>query len=356
MIMNQLSAFRLQLSDQYRSLFEKKQEKFEDYRPALPGGRLTTGDYFQKGQVLIVLLLTTLVVLTAGLAITVRSLNDVTTSTRNDQSQRAFSAAEAGIEKYLANPATVTGIQSPIPAFDNDSSVEVRANVDVPPLPTVSIPTQPALEYPPIGKDTIAQFWIVDPRSVSTTPVQVFNGTGFTLFFGNPGQTLNGNLDAPAVEINMVTFNSSTNQYSTVKTYLDSHSSSRGTTTGFRLAGEGGLSCSTSATANGVPTTSSVNSANRYFACSYTISSNCGSNCFPIIIRVRLLYSSTNQRIALRANPGNTSTTSLPRQAEIYYAKGTSGQSQQILKSFKIPKVIPTFLDFAVFSIGAISK
>ena len=58
----------------------------------------------QKGQALIVILLVLAVALTVGLAVVSRSVTDIGTSTTQEESSRALSAAEAGIEAALAAP------------------------------------------------------------------------------------------------------------------------------------------------------------------------------------------------------------------------------------------------------------
>lgn len=304
---------------------------------------LKTDFLYQKGQVLIVLLLVTLVVLTVGFAITLRSLNDLTTSTRNDQSQRAFSAAEAGIEKYLSQAAASTGLQTQI-VLPNNATVDVHANIDVP------ANVNQALEYPPIGKETIAQFWLVDPNSLSQVPIKVYTGTTFDVYFGNEGEVVNLST-SPAIEVNVITYNSSTGLYGSQKFYLDPNSS-RATPNKFITTPS--VNCASMA---GV--TESTTAVSSTFACKYTVNftsppspiAACSGTCFPIIVRIRVLYSNVNQKVAIKGIGS-----SLPKQAQIYYAKGTAGQSQQILRVFKMPKVIPTFLDFSVFSIGTISK
>ena len=55
----------------------------------------------EKGQIILILLLVMTVALGVGLTIVQRSLTDISTSTKVEQSSRAFSAAEAGIEKAL---------------------------------------------------------------------------------------------------------------------------------------------------------------------------------------------------------------------------------------------------------------
>lgn len=55
----------------------------------------------QKGQALLIVLLVMAVVLTSALAIVSRSITDITVSQKEEESARAFSAAEAGIERAL---------------------------------------------------------------------------------------------------------------------------------------------------------------------------------------------------------------------------------------------------------------
>lgn len=56
---------------------------------------------FQEGQVLILVTLTMIVVLTVGLSIASRTITNLKISKQNEESQRAFQAAEAGIERTL---------------------------------------------------------------------------------------------------------------------------------------------------------------------------------------------------------------------------------------------------------------
>lgn len=60
----------------------------------------------QKGQALLIVLLVMAVVLTIGLSLVSRSITDITISQKEEESARAFSAAEAGIERALIEAAT----------------------------------------------------------------------------------------------------------------------------------------------------------------------------------------------------------------------------------------------------------
>lgn len=69
----------------------------------------------QKGQALLVILLVMVVGLTIGLSLATRSVTDVKISSQIEQSSRAFSAAEAGIEAVLKGEAPPA---SPVPIGD----------------------------------------------------------------------------------------------------------------------------------------------------------------------------------------------------------------------------------------------
>ena len=59
-----------------------------------------------KGQVALVVLIISAIALTLGLTLADRVRTDIKTDTDDEQLQRAFNAAESGIENYLVNPGT----------------------------------------------------------------------------------------------------------------------------------------------------------------------------------------------------------------------------------------------------------
>ena len=64
---------------------------------------------YQKGQVLLIVVLIMTVVLTIGLSVATRTITNLRTTYEEESSQRAFSAAEAGIEKALQTDADNSG-------------------------------------------------------------------------------------------------------------------------------------------------------------------------------------------------------------------------------------------------------
>ena len=58
----------------------------------------------QKGQVILILILVMTVGLAIGLSIVQKSLVDISTASKIEQSSRAYSAAEAGVERAFGRP------------------------------------------------------------------------------------------------------------------------------------------------------------------------------------------------------------------------------------------------------------
>ena len=291
----------------------------------------------QDGQIIIILLLLMLVGLSIILAYTQRSVSDVTTSTQAEQSTRAFSAAEAGIAKALSSPLPV-GTTIP---FSNDSKAQITGSGLLP-----YTGSGVAIEYPKIGRETTAHFWLVDP-SVAGAPGAYYNTANLNLYYGNAATT-----DKPAVEVSIVMLNN--NNFYTYIVYYDSDSSRSG-------LGAGKNGFTTSSCIN--PTLgSTILGSNRQFHCLQSIgpipklgggAGDCtpANSCILILARVRFLYINENHSLAIAPVGSN-----LPPQVQIYNATGTSGQSQKRLQAFRVKDVVLPWFDFAIFSTNEIRK
>jgi|SRR3989338_1929565 len=83
----------------------------------------------KKGQVLVLVLLVVVVALAVGLSVASRNLTNLRTTTQTEQSQRAFNAAEGGIEDVLSrisDPSIVSGSTFPVTVGDLEASVTVN--------------------------------------------------------------------------------------------------------------------------------------------------------------------------------------------------------------------------------------
>lgn len=294
----------------------------------------------QRGQVVVILLLLMLVALSIGLAVTQKSVTDVTTSTQSEQSSRAFSAAEAGIEKALTGTLN-SGQEVPL---GNSAKARVDTSAELPIAGSNS-----AIEYPPIGRETAAQIWFTDPDNANV----FYTGNQVDLYFGNENTT-----DKPAVEVKIIMF--ANNNYYSQSYYYDSDLIRAGSNGFTRVSPCGTVALQTGILGN-----------NHNFYCKWTIptipgditrripnpagAGNCDPpNCKLILARIRLLYSKENHKIAMAPTPGSNA--QLPPQVKIYNATGISGQSEKQIQAFRVEDVIPPWFDFAVFSVNEIRK
>lgn len=303
----------------------------------------------ESGQIILVLLLTMLVALSIGLVVTTRSISDVKSSTQTEQAARAFSAAEAGIEEAAQRGSAGT---SPL-SLGNDAS----AIVDTKFLPD-SATFNYAIEYPPIGKKNIAQFWLANPDidPDAATGNSYYTNTTVNAYFGNSTSFASDD-EKPALALTFINYDPTAKAYSSYKVYLDSVSS-RASINSFTLA-----SCTSPGAIN---TTMSTGSQ---FLCSAAVAikkdktgvadCNAASSCVPMLVRARVLYSSTDQKIALQPTPtcpNGSNPTCFPPQVSLFKSTGTAGQSQKTIQVFRLKKVVPAWFDYAIFSAGDITK
>ncbi|MBI2034149.1 MAG: pilus assembly PilX N-terminal domain-containing protein [Candidatus Levybacteria bacterium] len=125
----------------------------------------------QKGQVLLIIILVMVVSLTVGLSVVTRSITNLRVSTEEENSQRAFYAAEAGVERALKTTATGAVVSSPGQTLpDNFSKIE-SVNIQ-------ETSSQRVLLDKLALKDEASSLWLVDDPQ-NPPP----NGWGGTLIF-----------------------------------------------------------------------------------------------------------------------------------------------------------------------------
>jgi len=313
--------------------------------------------FHQKGQVIIILLLVMVVSLAVALSIVGRSINEISTSKKTEDSSRAFSAAEAGIEKVL-KLATPPGVAVPV-NFPNLAT----ASAEFYKLPVGNN----ALEHPPIGKPSFAQFWFADPdkdndpldgvpdafygfASGGVKPLNTFN-----IYFGIP-QAYTDAADKPAIEIDSIVWNTATAtpRFESRRSWIETEEpTARGTN--FTKC----TSVDSSGDSNRVLTNN--NTIESEFYCKHTISYASASEniatssgVYLVMARVRILYSSLNHPVAVK--PTGNANDVLPPQANIYKSTGEAGEAQRVLQVFRQREVMPHFFDFVLFSEAPINK
>ncbi len=283
----------------------------------------------QRGQVVLILVLVMTVALAIGLSVIQRSLSDVSTSSKVEQSSRAFSAAEAGIEKSIQSGANVSSTD-----LGNNATID---GVQASPIPAAN----QALEYPKLAKEEMAQVWLADPQSLA----QKYNQSSIDIYWGLPDTTS----DKPAIELTVIYL--SGGNYLPSKYFLDSDS----TRSGVNHFTNASTDCSSVTP----PTIDTSMGNSRKFYCKSTLTDlTTGPTPTLMLMRARFLYVSASQSFAVQPKGGNcgTDACSLPVQAKIFTSTGTSGQTQRKVQVFRLDKVVPPFFDFAIFSSGDINK
>lgn len=300
-----------------------------------------------KGQVVILLLLIMVIALAIGLSTVNRSVLEVSTSRKSEDSSRAFSAAEAGMEKAIqANLNNLGGTPVPIASFSLDN--QASANIDISPqgLPLANT----ALSYPPFGKESFAQFWLVNPNNVTTAS---YTAPTYDIYFGDPNtdkyapRTGGDPQEKPAIEVNTIYWDGS--KYSSFPKYFDSYAGIVDTD----VRSSNFSACGTLGSLT-IPLTITVNNGeDETFYCRVTISGYPTSGgSFPVMVRVRILYSNISHPVAIRPASG----ASIPKQANIYLSSGTSGSVKRTLEVFHQKSVMPQFFDYVLFSAAHLQK
>lgn len=298
----------------------------------------------QNGQIVLILLLVMTVALAIGLSLVQRSITDISTSTKLEQSSRAFSAAEAGIEKALGGGGSTTV------TLENNSTANVTDSGLLP-------AENQALEYPPLGKEEIAHVWLADPNAdfKSSGGGKYYDQPSLDVYWGLPGSSTLGDGEKPALEVTVL-FKDQPGTYQTKKFYLDPVLQ-RTATNGFQPPDGSLFVCS-----GALPKINTIFSVgilqDRQFYCKANLA---GLSPTLILLRARLLYSNSAHPFAVVPKSNNACSSSqvkcsLPKQVSIVLSKGTSGNTQRTIQLFKIDKVVPFYLDYAIFAAGAINK
>ena len=297
----------------------------------------------ERGQTIILLILIMTVSLAIGLSIVQKSLIDVSTSTKLEQTSRAFSAAEAGIEKALNND---TDLQNPTFTGIGAQITNITDSGSLPPIPPPG-DKQYALEFPPVSKEEVTQVWLADLDLVGTpfsgVPSNYYIQPTLDVYWGN------STTDKAALELTLIYWDNTNSKYATKKWYLDQpvprDSSFKQATCG----------------ASGYPVT--TGSVTNTYTCKVTLGSSPSdpyNQALPttgaMLIRARLLYNNGSQPLAVQATGTCGKDCSLPPQARIITSTGVSGDTQRKIQVFQRFKEVPPYFDYAIFSIGEISK
>lgn len=257
-----------------------------------------------SGQILLISLLVLVVAMTIGLSLAARTINNLRVTTAQDSSQRAFAAAEAGLERALTqiSSATITG------NLNNNSNYVTTVN------------TRSANEFQInsgdfLIKNDTADIWLSaypDYSSPWTGTLNVYWGNSSDVCVGTPESSNT----MSALEIVII---SGTRASPTLSHYAFDPCNARRTSNRFSSSSSGGA----------------VSGRNYAFRAAVNVTSG-------LLARIIPLYAGTY--IGIRG-------TNLPPQGIEISSVGISGGTQRKLTSFRsYPKAPVEFYPYLIFS------
>lgn len=299
--------------------------------------RLPTLARRNSGQALLLVLLSMAVVLTIVLSILSRGISDVAVTSREEEALRAFSAAEAGVERAL-----IVG-----------SGIETTDIGDATFTAKVSGSGAGGQEFAnPVGiiSGESLLFWFVahddDGNLVCDGTHPCFTGSQFKICWGNEG-TAAGGATTPAIEISTF-YLAIPESYATARiarVTADPNSSRRGTNN-FSAPDAG--ACTTGETTFEFQKTVDL-AALGVPPASY------GAQNGLQFVKVRIFYNTdVTHLVGINTNfPGNGL---LPSQGFRIESVGVSGESNRKIEVFQGFGEPPPIFDGAIFSLGGITK
>lgn len=287
----------------------------------------------QAGQAIIVVLLIIVVALTIGLSVTMRSVKDIKMSTRTEESQRAFSAAEAGLEAALLSGGNV-----------NTTSLGSGGDLDY--TATVSeVGGGSSYVFPDkIERDDTQQIWFVS-HNPTTSELELicptggrpcYSGNSIDIYWGDDAT------DNPAIEASLIYVDNPSNPTYKIKKFAYDSNTGRATQNSF-------TDCSTSCSGGSIGSKTFLHITILNF-------SLIGSE-KPIALRLRYMYNNNPQILGVKVSGGT-----LAYQGQEYKSMGTarvSGSVETETRTISFIKSYPTLpgiFDFALFSNSSLSK
>lgn len=289
-----------------------------------------------SGQAVLIILLVMAVVLTIGLSVVSRSVTDINISQQSEDSARAFSAAEAGIEQALIG-------------ISGDSDFEFNFTGSSAKISSREVAFGDTWYIYPseVSTDQIITVWLSNYDS-ATGYAASYTGNRLRVYWGNP-ETPNDNQYTPAIEVSIYYKDGSA--YKVGKYLLDPYTD-RIAISGDRgfcdPTGLGGVLCtgvvSFSSTKSSIGTPSQEFQFNADLDLTNFVPAP--ATRFPLFARLRLLYSSNDTHFVGVTVPSG----SFPSQGKDITAIGTAGETSRKVNVFRPRPAPPAIFDFALYS------
>lgn len=293
----------------------------------------------KSGQALLIILLAMATLTTVVMSIVSRSISEVEITNREEESLRAFSAAEAGIEQALVTAAVGTSVSDnlEVPTTQSNQTGISEYNADVSSFPAALNSFTYPVEM--LSGESVT-IWLVsrDGNTIFDCSSQpCYSGSSIQLCWGEDGIAAT-NPQAPAVIVSFA-FEDSGGDLAMTQLAYDPNSSRRSSNQ-FSSA-----STSPACTIDGV--TYSFQTTMDLNALGLPV----GTPGRVKYMRVKSLYNtSTAQRI------GVSSANNFPPQGKLVTSVGKSGNSTRKIEAYLLNPTIPSLFESAIYSPFGITK
>jgi Tfp pilus assembly protein PilX len=308
----------------------------------------------QAGQILIIFLLILVVGLALVLSVASRSITDIRTTTTSDESNRAYFAAEAGVEealKRLQQPGTPSDFTADLDfTAVNQTTAKIKSG-ELSSTGGVAYLLSNALE-----RDAVAQVNLLNKFNDLTQGTAVgASPARLKILWGEQGAA-----DNPAIEVTVLYYNDATSSWGLEKYAFDpitTNNNNFGTP-------QAGVCFSTNIGAwatdqgeyffeNEIDLRIREGHINPACGASVLTMPGIADSIWPVLARIRLLYNNVGQPVAVAAEGSWT----LPSQGSEVESTGstTSGVTRKLRVRQQYP-ALPSIFDYVLFSGGDLTK
>jgi len=263
----------------------------------------------ERGQILLIVVLVMVTALTIALSVAARSITNTRSSEEAANSEQAFSAAEAGIEKSLASNTAASG------TFSNNASY------------TTTFVTVAGVEFPlnngsPVLKDEPADLWL------STYPAYTSQRSGnVTVYWGTASDNCNPNESSNSMAaLEIIVFSGTLASPQTTRYAVDP-CVARSLSNNFQNVGAGG---------------GTIAGVTYNYKTTFVVNSG-------LFVRIIPLYAPTI--IAVSGCDGsNANCTPFPTQGTLIQAVGTVANTERKIQSYRYyPQLPAEILQYSLF-------
>ncbi len=275
-----------------------------------------------------------------------RSVTDIKITTAEEDSLRAFSAAEAGVEEVLLNS------QSSVNSVDINYDSSATFNAEILPAPSGNV-----VSYKKdLNSGEIATFWLsakdANEQFTCISGSDCYARPQITIYWGKPGS---GSMPySPAIEVS-VFYDSSTNRAISSPNDFSEVSVARGAYDRYATTRVNNFDSSVSQ-----GNYNNIDGKDYIYRKIINLSSDLGiaNGCHTtagclLMLRVRMLYNNEAQPVAISS--GNNAHR-FPAQGMLISSTGQSGEATRKVEVFRGYSEAPAVIDAAVFSMNSLEK